>query len=169
MQFASVLVPFTNQSSRAAARTEIDRISRDIAKNANKFDEYVQRGQASGLSYRSTTAGILKKNAQARSEAGIDFINGAFALNQGTVSDVLEIPEGSAAGFYLIKITAKYPLRFLGLDDIIMEFQQPVRAYIRAELQNQRQQEVLLKAQQETVVELRKGNPFKIFDSNLGL
>ncbi|MDR2796032.1 MAG: hypothetical protein LBB47_04895, partial [Spirochaetaceae bacterium] len=60
-----------------------------------------------------------------------------------------------------------YPKKFLTLEDTHLLYGETVRTVLRETIMRKRQQEVITQAQQELVNELRKGNPYKIFEENL--
>ncbi|MDR1257408.1 MAG: hypothetical protein LBJ86_06645, partial [Spirochaetaceae bacterium] len=95
------------------------------------------------------------------------FLDKAFALEQGKISEVLEIPSGPARGYYIIKVTGKYPKKFLTLDDTHLGYGETVRVVLREAIMQRKQQDIIIRAQQELVDELRTGSPYKIFEENL--
>jgi hypothetical protein len=71
-------------------------------------------------------------------------------------------------GYQIIKITETYEMKNLELDDIFqLGSRITVRDYIGNNLLQQRQQEILAKASQELVDELRAGKTFQVFEKNL--
>jgi glutamate racemase len=59
-------------------------------------------------------------------------------------------------------------MKNLELDDILLlGTTMTVRSYISNGLLQQRQQEVLAQATQELVTDLRKGNPFRVYQDNI--
>jgi parvulin-like peptidyl-prolyl isomerase len=91
----------------------------------------------------------------------------AFALSQGRVSKVLEIPSGPMRGYYIIKVTGKYPKKFLMLDDIHLGYGETVRVVLREAIMQSKQQELIIRAQQELIEELRKDSSYTVFEENL--
>jgi parvulin-like peptidyl-prolyl isomerase len=173
-QFWSIYVSDANEqggpptaAAKSRARAEIDRLNRQINGSVSVFDDLVVKGQTAGLSYMGTTAGVIRKNVQARQETGLEFMNAVFGLEQGKVSPVLEVPSGQAAGFYLVKVIGKMPARLLGLNDMITEYNMTVRNYIKANLAQERQEQLIMQAQAELVQDLRKGNPFEVIERNM--
>jgi parvulin-like peptidyl-prolyl isomerase len=80
---------------------------------------------------------------------------------------VSKVIEGNL-GYQIIKITELYTQKTLELDDIAQPGNRmTVRQYIASNMLQQKQQEVLAKATQELVKELRTGNPFRIMESAL--
>ena len=165
VRFSMIQVPYgSDAASRNRARDLADSLNRDIGSNPSRFDEAVLRGQVPNAGYQAGDAGYLPRNAQAMQAAGEDFINTAFSLRQGEVSKVIE----GVRGFQIIKITETLPFKALDIDEIVEPgSRMTVREYIRQGLLEQRQQEVLARATQELVTELRAGNPFQIMENNL--
>ena len=165
VRFSMIQVPYgPDAASKTKAKGLADSLSRDIGSNASKFDEAVIKGQAPNSGYMAGDGGYLPRNLQAQQVAGLDFINTAFSLKQGEVSKVIE----GIQGYQIIKITETYSQKSLELDDIVQPGSRvTVKQYIASNLLQQRQQDVLAKATQELVTELRAGNSFQIMDANL--
>ena len=165
VRFSMIQVPYgPDAASKTKAKGLADSLNRDIGSNASKFDEAVIKGQTPNSGYMAGDGGYLPRNLQAQQVAGIDFINTAFSLKQGEVSKVIE----GIQGYQIIKITETYSQKSLELDDIVQPGSRvTVKQYIASNLYQQRQQDVLAKATQELVTELRAGNSFQIMDANL--
>jgi parvulin-like peptidyl-prolyl isomerase len=165
VRFSMIQVGFgENAADKVKAKELADRLVRDIGVNPSKFDEAVIRAQAQGSGYQAGDGGYLPRNLQAQQVVGQEFINTAFNLKQGEVSKLME----GARGYQIIKITETYEQKNLELDDIAqLGTRMTVRDYIGNTLLQERQQEVIEKATQELVTELRVGNPFQIFENNL--
>ena len=165
IRFSMIQVPYgSDAASRNRAKELADRLNRDIGSNPTRFDEAVIRSQTPNSGYQAGDGGYLPRNVQAQQAAGPEFINTAFALKQGEVSRVIE----GVGGFQIIKITETYTQRSLELDDVI----QPgspvtVRQFIGENIFLERQQNAMMKAQQELIAELRAGNSFQIMENNL--
>jgi parvulin-like peptidyl-prolyl isomerase len=165
VRFSMIQVGFgENAADKTKAKELADRLARDIGVNPSKFDEAVIRAQAQGSGYQAGDGGYLPRNLQAQQVVGQEFINTAFNLKQGEISKLME----GARGYQIIKITETYEQKNLELDDIAqLGTRMTVRDYIGNSLLQERQQEVIEKATQELVTELRVGNPFQIFENNL--
>jgi parvulin-like peptidyl-prolyl isomerase len=165
VRFSMIQVVFGDTAAdKTRARETADRLTREIGSNPAKFDEAVVRGQAAGSGYQGGDGGYLPRNIQAQQVVGQEFMDIAFSLKQGEVSRMIE----NTGGYQIIKITETYEQRNLELDDIFqLGTRVTVREYITNSLLQQRQQTVLERASQELVTELRAGNPFQVFDSNL--
>jgi len=165
VRFSMIQVPFgADATTKTRARELADRLSREIGNNASKFDEVALRGQAANAGFQAGDGGYLPRNMEAAQIVGQEFITAAFALAQGEVSRVIE----GQLGYQIIKVTEKYAMRSLELDDIFqLGTRVTVREYIRNTLMQQRQMAVLAQASQELVAELRAGRTFQVFDRNL--
>ncbi|GHU21354.1 membrane protein [Spirochaetia bacterium] len=164
VRFSMIEVPFSTAAQKTQAKTVADRLVREIASNASKFDEAVIKGQTVGAGYNAGDAGYIPRTPQAQQLFGLDLMNTAFSLRQGEVSKLIE----GNTGFYIIKITETYAMKALTLDDIAqLGSRVTVRQYISSGILQERQQALLNRAVQELTVELRAGNPFQVYDSNL--
>ena len=151
-------------ASKARAKTLADRLFLEIGSNPAKFDEVVVRGQSPNSGYQAGDGGYILRNRLSLQAAGEDFINTAFSLRQGEVSKIIE----GLRGYQIIKITETHSQRALELDDIAeLGTRMTVRQFIGANLMQEKQQEVVSRAQNELIRELRTGNPFQIMESNL--
>jgi hypothetical protein len=71
-------------------------------------------------------------------------------------------------GYQIIKVSETYAQKNLELDDIFqLGSRMTVRDYIGNSMLQERQMEVLAKATQELVAELRAGKTFQVFERNL--
>ncbi|MDR1986025.1 MAG: peptidyl-prolyl cis-trans isomerase [Treponema sp.] len=165
VRFSMIQVPFgADAAAKAKAKEAADRLIREIGSNPAKFDEAVIRGQSPNAGYQAGDGGYLPRNLEAQQVVGSDFINTAFSLKQGEVSKLIE----GARGYQIIKVTETYEQKSLELDDVFqLGTRMTVREYIGNALLQERQQAVFERATQELVTELRTGNPFQIFESNL--
>ncbi|GHV63716.1 hypothetical protein AGMMS49587_14590 [Spirochaetia bacterium] len=165
IRFSMIQVPFgANAADRTKARDLANRLFREIGASPTKFDEAVLRGQAPNSGYQAGDAGFMPRQTETQQVMGMEFINTAFSLKQGEVSKLIE----GAQGFQIIKVTETYDQKFLALDDMVQPGTRiTVRDYITQGLSQQYQQEILERATQELVTELRRGNPFQVFENNL--
>jgi len=165
VRFSMIQVPYgPDAASRAKARDLANSLLKEIGSNPSKFDDVVTRSHAPDSGYIAGDGGFLPRNHEAQNVVGQDFITTAFSLKQGEVSKLIE----GNPGYQIIKVTENYSMKTLELDDVI----QPgssirVRDYIKQALMNERQQSILAKASEELVTELRKGNPFRVYENNL--
>ncbi|MDR3356942.1 MAG: peptidyl-prolyl cis-trans isomerase [Spirochaetaceae bacterium] len=167
VEFSAIVFPVVNDAEKTKKRDAANKMARDINNNPENFDEKLQQGRSPSAGYNVSQRSILQKNAAGQQRAGLAFLEEALKLEQGKISGVLEIPSGQARGFYIIKVTHKYPKKFLTLEDTHLVYNETVRTVIRESIMQKRQQEIVARAQQELIDELRKGNPYKIFEENL--
>ncbi|MDR0303110.1 MAG: peptidyl-prolyl cis-trans isomerase [Treponema sp.] len=165
VRFSMIQVPYgPDAASRAKARDLANSLLREIGSSPSKFDEVVTKSHAPNSGYIAGDGGFIPRNHEAQNVVGQDFINTAFSLKQGEVSKLIE----GNPGYQIIKVTENYTMKNLELDDII----QPgssirVRDYIKQALLNERQQAILAQASEELIADLRKGNPFRVYENNL--
>jgi parvulin-like peptidyl-prolyl isomerase len=165
VRFSMIQVPYgPDAASRSKARDLANSLVKEIGSNPSKFDEVVTKSYAPNSGYIAGDGGFLPRNHEAQNVVGQDFINTAFNLKQGEVSKLIE----GVPGYQIIKITENYSMKNLELDDIIQPGSSVrVRDYIKQALLNERQQSVLAKASEELISDLRKGNPFRVYENNL--
>jgi len=165
VRFSMIQVPYgPDSASRAKARDLANALLKEINSDPSKFDDVVTRSYAPNSGYIAGDGGFLPRNHEAQNIVGQNFINIAFSLKQGEVSKLIE----GTPGYQIIKITENYSMKNLDIDDII----QPgstvrVRDYIKQALMNEKQQAIIAKASEELISDLRKGNPFRIYENNL--
>jgi parvulin-like peptidyl-prolyl isomerase len=163
VRFSMIQIPFG--SDKIKARETGDKLLKEIGGSPAKFDEVSLRGQTPNAGF-ITDSGYLPRNAQAQSLVGQELMNTAFALKQGEVSKLVESPQG----YHILKVTETYEMKILNLEDMVQVGSKlTVRDYIFQGLGQQRQQEVLAKASQELVTELRaSGKTYTVYEKNLG-
>jgi len=165
VRFSMIQVPYgPDSASRAKARDLANALIKEINSDPSKFDDVVTRSHAPNSGFIAGDGGFLPRNRDALNVVGQNFINIAFSLKQGEVSKLIE----GTPGYQIIKITENYSMKNLELDDIV----QPgsairVRDFIKQALMNERQQAIITKASEELISDLRKGNPFRIYENNL--
>ena len=165
VRFSMIQVDYgVDAAAKTKARDLANRLVREIGSNPTKFDEVVLRGQAPNSGYKAGDGGYLPRNLDAARIVGQEFMNTAFSIKQGEVSKLME----GAMGYQVIKITETYTQKNLDLDDIFqLGTNMTVRNYIRTIMAQEQQNEIIAKATQELVTELRTGKTFQIFDRNL--
>jgi parvulin-like peptidyl-prolyl isomerase len=165
VRFTVIQVPYgPDAASRSKAKETADRLAREIGSNPQKFDEVVTRSVAPNSGYMAGDAGYMPRSQDARNMVGQDFMNTAFSLRQGQVSTLIESPQG----FNIIKVTEKYEQKNLELDDIYQPGTRiTVKDFIGQQMLEMRQQEVIVKASEELISELRAGRSFQIMENNL--
>lgn len=153
-----------DSTTKARAKETADRLIREIGSSPSKFDETFIKGQSPNAAYQAGDGGYLPRNLQAQQAMGETFLNIAFSLKQGEISRLIE----GVRGYQIIKVTETYGQKNLELDDMFqLGTRMTVREYIYRSLLQDRQEEAIRKATNELVVELRKGNPFQVFENNL--
>ncbi len=165
IRFSMIQVPFgPDAASKTKARELADELVREIGSNPSKFDEVVTRGQSPNAGFMAGDGGYIPRNPEALNVVGQNFINTAFSLKQGEVSNIIE----GNPGWQIIKVTENYAMKNLTLDDIMqLGTRMTVRDYIGNVILQQRQQDILVQASQELAAELRAGRNFQIFEKNL--
>jgi len=165
VRFSMIQVDYgADAAAKTKAKELADRLYKEIGSNTSKFDEVVLRGQAPNSGYQAGDGGYLPRNMEAAQIVGQEFINTVFALKQGEVSRLME----GARGYQIVKITEALSQKNLELDDIYqLGTRITVRDYIGNVMLQERQMEVLSKATQELVAELRAGKTFQVFDKYL--
>ncbi|MCL2380894.1 MAG: peptidylprolyl isomerase [Treponema sp.] len=165
VRFSMILVPFgPDAASRARARDTANRLDQEIGGNSGRFDQAVMRAQLPNSGYQGGDGGFLPRNMQAQQMTGVEFMNTAFSLGEGEVSRLVE----GLRAYHIIKVTEVFPQANLELDDILdLGSRITVRQFIWRTLFERRQQEVLARATQDLITELRAGNPFQIMENNL--
>jgi len=167
VRFTMIQVPFgADATSRSRAREVANGLTQQIGTSPARFDEAVMRAQLPNSGYMAGDGGFLPRNLQAQQMTGAEFMNVAFSLRQGEVSRLIEGPRA----YHIIKITETYPQAALGLDDILdLGSRMTVRQFIWRNLFQQRQQETMMRAQQELILRLRTGTPppFQVMENNL--
>ena len=164
IRVSRILVPFgLDATSRLTARNLIDSLYREINNDPAKFDEVAARGTVP-LGYIGGDSGYLPRNAEALQRVGQQFMDIAFSLRQGQVSQVIE----GLDGFQIIKVTENYAFTILSLTDNVTPGQRgTVSEYIMQYLYSQKQQVAFLQARQELMSELRARASVQVFENNI--
>jgi len=165
IRFSMIQVPYgSDAAARARARTLAENLTREINNDPSRFDEVVARSIAPNSGYQAGDAGYLPRSQEVRNVVGQQFMDIAFGLRQGQVSQLIE----GVQGFQIIKVTENYSLKNLELTDIYqLGTRVTVREYIGQQMLSQRQQAVLAQASQELISELRSSRTFTIFENNI--
>jgi parvulin-like peptidyl-prolyl isomerase len=165
VRFTMIQVPYgADAASRSKARETADRLVREIGSNTQKFDEVATRSVVPNSGYVAGDFGFLPRNQEARNMVGQNLMSAAFSLRQGQVSSLIE----GALGFQIIKITENYAQKSLEIDDIFqLGTRMTVRDFIGQQMLQMRQQEIIVKATEELIKELRTGRSFQIMENIL--
>jgi len=165
VRLSMIIVPFgQDAASKTRAQQTANGLAREIGSNASKFDEVALRGRNANSGFRSGED-YVPRNMEAAQVMGQAFIDTAFGLRQGQVSQVIE----GRMGYMIVKVTETYSQKSLELDDIFqLGSDVTVRMFIGNSMLQQRQMEALTQATQELATELRAGrNAFEVFERNL--
>jgi parvulin-like peptidyl-prolyl isomerase len=163
VRISRIQVPYTT-ASKTKAKEIADRLARD----PSKFDDNVEKGKVQvrdpNAEFRAADAVYLPRSPEGQQLVGQDFMDTAFALKPGEISRVIE----GIGAYEIIKVTASYEQKNLELGDFIQPGStMTVREYISQGLSQQKEQAIIIKAQQELVTELRAGNPYQIMEANI--
>jgi parvulin-like peptidyl-prolyl isomerase len=115
ISFDYIRVPLgTDSTAKAAAKTRAEELARKIGSSSSAFNEESALAEAAG---NSGTARYIQLNAEdprIQQVFGLEFIDKAMPLAENAVSGVIE----GRQGFFIIKVTRKYPQESLGLDGV---------------------------------------------------
>jgi parvulin-like peptidyl-prolyl isomerase len=115
ISFDYIRVPLgADSAANAAARTRAEELARKIGSSSSAFNEESALAEAAG---NSGTARYIQLNAEdprIQQVFGLEFIDKAMPLAENAVSGVIE----GRQGFFIIKVTRKYPQESLGLEGI---------------------------------------------------
>ncbi|MDR0599675.1 MAG: peptidyl-prolyl cis-trans isomerase [Treponema sp.] len=155
--YSALVFGYKTDAEKQAARGRANQLAGEIKGNVNTFDaKILQYGGAQENASIAAGRGSLPRNYPGYPE---EFLKVVFTLEQGKVSEVLDLPPEKR--FLILKITDKYPSRTLGLNDST-GVQSPdgktvtVRMYIQGGLAQQKRMELLPKAQEDIIAALRK-------------
>ena len=165
IRFTMIQVPYgADAAARSRARTLMDNLIREINNDPARFDDVVSRSVAPNSGYQAGDAGYIPRTQEARNALGQQFMDIAFNLRQGQVSQIIE----GAQGYQVIKVTENHAPRLLELNDIFqLGTRVTVREYLGQMMLQQRQQNIINQASQELVAEFRSNRTFTVFESNI--
>ncbi|MDR0465621.1 MAG: SurA N-terminal domain-containing protein [Treponema sp.] len=165
IRFSMIQVPFgADAAARTRARTLADSLHREISNDPARFDAVVSRSVAPNSGFQAGDAGYIPRTQEARNVLGQQFMDTAFNLRQGQVSQIIE----GIQGFQIIKITENHAAKALELNDIFqLGTRVTVREYLGQLMLQQRQQNVINQASQELVTEFRTSRTFTVFENNI--
>jgi parvulin-like peptidyl-prolyl isomerase len=116
ISFDYIRVPFgSDAAAKTAAKTRAEELARKIGSSSSVFNE--QFALAGGGAGNSGSARFIQLNSEdprIQQVFGLDFIDRAMPLGENAVSGVIE----GRQGFFIIKVTSKFPQTNLGLDGI---------------------------------------------------
>jgi hypothetical protein len=153
VKLSAIGFPFgADATTRARARTEIDRLAREIGSSDAKFEEMFHRGKLPNSPFKSADDIYITRDDQARRMAGSDFVNAVFELRKDQISRVIT----GTDGYYIVKALTFYPPVLLNLEDIYrLGVPMTVNDFIGSNLAQRKQQEIFAQATQEVLEELR--------------
>jgi parvulin-like peptidyl-prolyl isomerase len=165
VRFSIIQIPYGNDAATKTKAKELaDRLLREIDSNPAKFDETFIKAQVPNSGYIANEGGYLPRSTLAQQRVGADFLTAAFNLRQGEVSKLIN----GARSYQIIKVTETYGQKTLEMDDIFqLGSRITVREYITRALLQERQQLAVESATKELLSELRRGNPFQVFENNI--
>jgi hypothetical protein len=115
ISFDYIRMPFgSDAASRTAAKNGAEELSRKIGSSSAAFNEESALAEATGNSGSARYIQLSAEDPRIQNVFGLDFIDRAMPLGENAVSPVIE----GRQGFFIIKVTRKYPQANLGLDDI---------------------------------------------------
>jgi parvulin-like peptidyl-prolyl isomerase len=148
-------------AEKESAKKKAQAIGREIKAGAS-FDNYWEVYDETGrIKIGSLINDTLRRDDEQKTGLyGDSFINAVFALKQGEVSDVIS----SKLGYHIVVVLERYPFKVLGIDELIPpQNTMTVRNYIKTLLSQMKEQEVMQKALEELVAELRKTADIQYF------
>jgi len=166
IRITMIQVPYgADAAARTRARTLADQLVREINNNPATFDAVVQRGAAPNSGFQAADAGYIPRTQEARNYLGQAFMDVAFNLRQGQVSQLIE----GLQGFQIIKVTENHAAKLLELTDVYqLGTRVTVREYIGQLMLEARQTTVTNQASAELITELRANNrTFTVYESNI--
>ena len=164
VRYSMIRVPYgSDAASRTRARELAERLLREIGNSSARFNETQARATAPNSGYVRDD-GYLPRNMEAAQIVGQEFMTTAFELRPGQISRVME----GRQGFQIIMITEHHAFSNLELNDVLMFGTNiTVRDYIGQQLLMRQQQDIILRATQEVITELRAAGSFQIIERNL--
>jgi hypothetical protein len=139
ISFNWIQIPFgSGADAKVKARQLADGLAKEIGSNASRFNEKYPLGQVASSGYKSGVSSYIPLTSQVQQVArqvqqayGMEFINAALKLSENAISGVIETPQG----FVIIKVTEKYEMKNLTLNDIAqLGTPVTVRDYINSQL-----------------------------------
>jgi parvulin-like peptidyl-prolyl isomerase len=112
ISFDYIQIPFG--TDRTAARTRAEALSRKIGSSSSIFNEESALAEATGNSGSARYIQLSPDDPRIQNVFGLDFIDKAMPLGENAVSPAIE----GRQGFFIIKVTRKYPQTNLTLDDV---------------------------------------------------
>jgi hypothetical protein len=115
ISFDYIRVPLgTDAAAKTAARARAEELARKIGSSSSVFNEESALAEAAGNSGSARYIQLTTEDPRIQQVFGLEFIDKALPLAENSVSGVIE----GRQGFFIIKVTRKYPQENLGLDGI---------------------------------------------------
>ncbi|MDR3123374.1 MAG: peptidyl-prolyl cis-trans isomerase [Treponema sp.] len=115
ISFDYIRAPFgSDAAAKAAAKARAEELARKIGSNSSVFNEESAFAEGAGNSGSARYIQLITEDPRIQQVFGLEFIDKAMPLGENAVSPVIE----GRQGFFIIKVTRKYPQANLGLDDV---------------------------------------------------
>jgi parvulin-like peptidyl-prolyl isomerase len=115
ISFDYIRVPFSSDgAAKTTAKTRAEELARKIGSSSTVFNEESALAEAAGNSGSARYIQLTTEDPRIQQAFGLEFIDKAMPLGENAVSGVIE----GRQGFFIIKVTRKYPQANLGLDDV---------------------------------------------------
>jgi hypothetical protein len=114
ISFDYIGIPFgSSVASEAAAKTRAEELARKIGSNVSVFNVESAAVAVANTSGSARYIPLSVEDPRVQQVYGLDFIDTVMPLAEGKISGVIR----GRQGFFIIKITSKFPQANLGLDD----------------------------------------------------
>ncbi len=155
----------TSKEDKDKAAKRAQDIYKELKAGAAFGDLVMKYSEDTTSKYKGGDIGpLLRSNQQQKQIFGNDFFDAVFKLKKGDTSGVIQ----SNQGYHIVQVVNKSDAKILTLDDKVPPLNQvPVRDYIKTTLAMQRQRDVIAKALDELVADLKKQAEIKVFDDNI--
>jgi parvulin-like peptidyl-prolyl isomerase len=115
ISFDYIRVPLgTDAAAKASARARAEELARKIGSSSSVFNEESALAEAAGNSGSARYIQLTTEDPRIQQVFGLEFIDKTMPLAENSVSGVIE----GRQGFFIIKVTRKYPQENLGLDGV---------------------------------------------------
>jgi parvulin-like peptidyl-prolyl isomerase len=115
ISFDYIRVPLgTDAAAKTAAKARAEELARKIGSSSSVFNEESALAEAAGNSGSARYIQLSTEDPRIQQVFGLEFIDKAMPLTENSVSGVIE----GRQGFFIIKVTRKYPQENLGLDGV---------------------------------------------------
>jgi len=153
-----------NADQKKKSSDELRAVAQALKASPSRFDEYVLKASDAGSLYKATPTFYVEKTPQGQAIYGAAFIDKIFQLKVGELSGLIE----NEAGLQIVRVNEILPQKQLALSDSLPNNPQAtVQDYLKMNLFQQRQAQVLSAIQNELVAQLRKEGSVKVYDQNL--